>query len=326
MRWRALPRSRRAPHDAFASGRSTWCSRAGRFVPAALLLLPAIGGNPCTSAAATLEPARPGLGQRAVLRLQQAAADSSQQPVGLGVALLATADPRVLTAVPLQVGRVGIALGAGESEAPGAAPGARDTLWWEISGQLAEASPDSLRPLKAAPELGPNWLPTALILAVLLGMPAWWLWRRRGRRPARALAFPLPEEPAHRVALRRLAEIAGTRWLEDGQFDRYFVECTRAMRAYIAARYRVPALDWTSDEIVERLRQAGYDRRDLADVGPLLAEADRVKFGADRPTQHSSQQWLGRARTFIEYTAVEPEFTTPEAVAAAAALTRRAAA
>jgi hypothetical protein len=276
-----------------------------------------------STAGATLEPQLPHLGQRATLRLRHAPADSTHQPVGIGVAVLPGSDPAVYTAVPLRVGRVGIALPPQATADVGkrAAPG--DTLWWQVPGALAQAIPDSLRPLALAPRIRPNWLPTLLIVSAVLAPPILWLLRRRRGRPARTQAFPLPAEPPHRIALRRLAEIAATRWLEDGQFDHYFVEATRTLRAYITGRYRVPALDWTSDEVVERLRGAGYDRKTVGEVFPLLSEADRVKFAAARPTQHAAQQWLGGVRTWIEGTAVEPRYTTPEAVAAAITLTQR---
>jgi hypothetical protein len=89
----------------------------------------------------------------------------------------------------------------------------------------------------------------------------------------------------------------------------------------VQGRDRVPALDWTSAELLERMKQAGYRPEDVQAIAPLLVEADSVKFAGDRPSDHNAAEWLEQIRGFVELTAVEMRFSTPESLAAAEQMT-----
>ena len=255
--------------------------------------------------AARLEPAEPQLGERAVLRLEAAPVDSTENPTGNGVALRATPTPTVFTVVPVRVGEVAIAI-----------PARQDTLRWTVQPRLAQAAPDSLRPLARVGEIGPTWWPYVAALVALLALLLVWWMRRRGTAEV-APAFELPTEPPHEVALRRLDQILASGWIPAGRFDEVYVEASHALRGYVGGRFRVPALDWTTSETVERLIAVGYERETVAPVDPLLRAADAVKFAAQRPSEHQAEQWIAEARSWIEHTAVPVVHSTPEAVRAA---------
>jgi len=274
-----------------------------------LIFVGLIASMAAAAAGRVLDPPLPQIGQRASLTLERAPVDSNEVPVGLGVALLPGTTPTEYVVVPVRVGRVGVAFADG------------DTLWWEVDGRLESVAPELLRPVKSVGEIKPNWWPTILLVTAVLLPFVVWLLRRLRRRRRRPTAFPIPPEPAHRVALRRLDEIQSSGWLDQEAFDRYYVEASHVLREYLQGRYRVPALDWTSSELVSRLRSSGYANPKLDEVGPLLGAADGVKFAAERPTQHSASQWLALIRAFVEATAVELRYSTPEALAASQKLT-----
>jgi hypothetical protein len=259
--------------------------------------------------AAEMRPTAPGLGELGVLELTTASADSSELPLGLSVWIGATRDPKLFELRPLRVGKVGVALAGG------------DTLWWEVPSSIEEARPELLRPIKSVGSIGPNWWPTlAVVLAILL--PALWWLRQKMRRPTRSrTAFPIPPEPPHRRALRRLDALAASDMLPRGAFASFYVEGSHTLREYVQGRFRVPALDWTSAELIERMKEAGYRPEDIQFMAPLLGEADTVKFAGDRPSDHGATRWLEEIRDFVEHTAVEMRFSTPEALAAAEQMT-----
>lgn len=261
---------------------------------------------------ATLDPPEPQLGERARLRLQNAPQDSTLLPLGMQVALRSTADPRVFEVVVTRVGEARIVV-----------PATGDTLRWTVEPRLANAAPDSLRPWMRVGALGPNWWPTVLVVVAILAPLAWWIWTLLRRRGEGNFEFTAVEAP-HLAALRRLDELEARGWIAAGRFDEFYVEASHALRAYVGGRYGVPALDWTTDETFHRLLAAGHERQDLAPIDPLLRAADVVKFAAQRPSEHQAGQWLGRARAWILATAVEPSYSTPEALAAAARMRVRA--
>jgi len=259
-----------------------------------------------SAAAARLEPADPQLGERARLVLDSVPADSTEVPRGSNVVLRETADPRLFEVIAVRVGDAAIAL-----------PATGDTLKWTVQPRLAQATPDSLRPIQRVGTIGPDWrLHTLLVALVVLALLVWW-WVRRRNAPPVPTTFQVPLEPPHEVALRRLQEIRDAGWIDRGEFDRVYVEASRALRGYVSGRYRVPALDWTTSETIDRLLDAGYEREDVAAVDPLLRAADEVKFAAQRPSEHQAERWIDEARGWIEHTAVPVVYSTPEAIRAA---------
>ncbi len=264
-----------------------------------------------TVGSARVVPAEPGLGERAVLELDPAPADSSQWPVGLSVVLRATADPARYQLIPVRVGRVGVFV-----------PTLGDTLSWEVPGRVEAADPAALAPLHGVGPWRPNWWPTlAVALAIAAGL-ALLIWRFWPRRPGAEEFFELEVEPAHDFALRRLEEIENEGWLRQGRFETFFVEASQVLRQYLTRRFHVSALDATSSEVVEGMRHAGYHAEWVRGLRPLLEAADNVKFAAHRPTEESARQWLRAVRNWISDTAVEPVWSTPEAIAAAERLRR----
>lgn len=255
--------------------------------------------------AATLDPPDPQLGERALLVLEAAPADSTEMPRGQNVVLRATGDPLRFQVIPVRVGAAAIAL-----------PASEDTLRWEVQPRLAQATPDSLRPLDRVGEIGPDYRAhVALLLLALAALAAWW-WRRRVRAVAPS-AFEIPSEPPHERALQRLARIRDEDWIARGEFERFYVEASHALRDYVGGRFRVPALDWTTTETVDGLLDAGYARDAVGAVDPLLRAADEVKFAGARPSPHQAERWIDDAREWIEATAVPVVHSTPEALQAA---------
>jgi hypothetical protein len=274
-------------------------------VPTILLVLLSIALGAAGKEKMRLDPTVPHLGERATLTLSHAAKDSTEFPIGIHAAIQPTEDPTRFTLIPLQVGMVGATL-----------PESSDTLYFAVPATM---DPDSLpapRPLQSIGILRPTWWPTIagflLILSPLAYLTMRWL--RRGKTPA--VAFPLVAEAAHLVALRKLQEIEDSRLLREGEFDAYYVAVSHTLRAYLAGRFRVSALDWTVSEMKDRLAAAGYEQELFSAALDLLKQADEIKFARGRPTEHQAREWLEAARSYIHDTKVEPVYTTQESVKA----------
>jgi len=243
------------------------------------------------SAAATLEPEHPALGERALLRLESAPADSTDYPVGLNAAVRPTEDPRVFEFVALRVGEVGVVL-----------PATSDTLRFAISGTIEEPQPGLLRPLHSVGELGPNWATAILIALVLLaGLGALLLWWLRRRGAGEAQQGP-PPEPAHVVALRDLERLEADRLVQDGRFDEFYVRGSHIIREYASRRFELPVLDWTTIETLDALQSTEAAQPQISIVAPLLRAADEVKFARHEPIAGDGVHWLRKARDYVQLT------------------------
>lgn len=88
----------------------------------------------------------------------------------------------------------------------------------------------------------------------------------------------LQREPAHIVALRKLDTYRGDKyWTEDKQ-KQFYSGVTDALREYIAARYGVGAMEMTTRELFQALKDVELDLTLRTGLQHLFETADFVKF------------------------------------------------
>ena len=109
------------------------------------------------------------------------------------------------------------------------------------------------------------------------------------------------------LALQKLDE--KNLWQKD-EVKEYYVELTAVVRQYIEYRFEMPALELTSDEILERARRIPELKRHIAQMDTLLRTADLAKFAKGRAGEAEHIQNLELARSFI--TATKPVITVTE--------------
>lgn len=85
-------------------------------------------------------------------------------------------------------------------------------------------------------------------------------------------------EPAHIVALRKLDKYRGNKmWVPEKQ-KAFYSGVTDALREYIVARYGIGAMEMTTAEIFEDMKDAAVPEELLKEVRELFERADFVKF------------------------------------------------
>ncbi|MDZ7774068.1 MAG: hypothetical protein U5K31_15195 [Balneolaceae bacterium] len=164
---------------------------------------------------------------------------------------------------------------------------------------------ESFRPLKPIFDFAAAWWPWILGL-LIAGAAAWYLWRmwrqgdyrrkKEGRAPFRATPFrdPLTEL---RDTLRQL-EKASLQNKED--FEQFYINLGDAIRAYFEELYEITALEMTSGEILQALREEAVDRDLVGATRDVLNEADLVKFARFEPTVEQSKKALSKGYAFLE--------------------------
>jgi len=178
----------------------------------------------------------------------------------------------------------------------------------------AVTNPDDLtiRDIKPPRSLPVNYrpaLPWLLLPAGLVALAAVAWWRLRRRKLAESA--PVLLRPEDEVALEELTALAAGGLLEAGDYERFYTRLSFILRRYLALRYSIYALEYTTTEIVSRLGQAWLDHADFDRIRNLLEEADRIKFARQTPTLEERSTALDRVREIIEHTrrhpAPEPE-------------------
>ncbi len=149
-----------------------------------------------------------------------------------------------------------------------------------------------------------DYRPLALLALLLLwlGLAGWLRLRRQEHAPAWLAEPPPPERQAHEIALERLRAVVEEQLLRQGKVQEYFDRVSDVVREYIGNRYGFFALDLTSGELLEDLRDRPTPGLDLAVLRRLLEEADLVKFARVKPGDEMCSRAINGALSIVEAT------------------------
>ncbi len=174
-----------------------------------------------------------------------------------------------------------------------------------VSPDVAAIAPP--RDILREPVLWTDYWPWALGALGLLLLLFWYLRRLKRGRPA-PLARPIPapeplrEIPAHELAFQQLEALARDRLWEKDELKTHYVRLSMLLREYLEKRFRVPALESTTREILPALKNAGFPIALNTSLRELLEQADMTKYARTPPPPEYHEKSLQNARTLIEKT------------------------
>jgi len=154
---------------------------------------------------------------------------------------------------------------------------------------------------------GPFWIPVSVVtvsiwLLVLLAAVVLLVWivrRMRGRGGEAPVEAVVPARPPAEVALQALAAIEASPLLERGQVKEYHIRVSETLRVYVEGRFRTPALEMTTREVVMALRRTAVDADFVSGLSRCLDACDMVKFAKVRPDAGASAALLVAARDLV---------------------------
>ena len=130
-------------------------------------------------------------------------------------------------------------------------------------------------------------------------------WYRKG------VKNPLKQErkrlPAYDEAMINLRALKQQQLWQNGQEKEYFTGLTDILRVYIDRRFGVNAVEMTSTQIIETLKQNDETRAVNEQLSLILEIADFVKFAGARPLADDNEKAYQRAVEFVEATKPAPE-------------------
>lgn len=159
-------------------------------------------------------------------------------------------------------------------------------------------------------------LPFILVGAgiILAGLLIWWFFIKK--HDARAADQPVVIRPAHEVALDKLEALEKEQLWQKGKVKDYYSVLTFIAREYLENRFRIPALENTTGEIVRMLRSFPEIDQNLSNtLREILTSSDMVKFAKAEPAATFHTEALEKTRQFIIVTQARPE-PEPEEVPA----------
>lgn len=143
----------------------------------------------------------------------------------------------------------------------------------------------------------------SILLVLLLIAAAWYIFKRmRDRKsliPFRKVEPPLPP---HEEAIRKLDLIRQQKLWQQGKNKEYHTQITDTLRHYLFRRFGVNAMEMTSSEILDALRNDDDSRPVYDELRQILSLADFVKFAKLSPLPDENDLSLKNAYHFVDVT------------------------
>jgi hypothetical protein len=178
-----------------------------------------------------------------------------------------------------------------------------ESLGLVVKSVLPEKMQDinDLKPQVQFPFLLPIWLTLGLLVLLTLAWLGWRFFRRW--RTMRLMARPLP--PPWDEALASLAAVPVQDWLDAGQVKRYYYSVSEILKRYLTRRFKFPALDQTTSEIVLAMKREKVELRE--EFGDFFRRADLVKYAKLVPPRPEMDAVVSRAEDMVKRTTPAPE-------------------
>ena len=175
---------------------------------------------------------------------------------------------------------------------------------------LDEDNPESIFPPKDIMQLPlawVDWKPVIWKLPILFAIiiaAIYLIIRYRDNKPIIRKVRVEPKLPPHEQALLDIDRIKAEKSWQKGDPKGYYTELTDVIRMYIHGRFGFNAMEKTSSEIIDYLKET-KDKEGLEDLKQLFMTADLVKFAKYAPLLNENDMNLVSAIEFINQTKVE---------------------
>ena len=143
-----------------------------------------------------------------------------------------------------------------------------------------------------------------LLITIFIFLIIFFIKRYKDNKPIIRTIKNIPQLPPHLKAIQEIERIKKEKKGSDPK--EYYTLLTDTLRTYIKERFNFNAMEMTSSEIIERLKQE-EDKSSMEELNILLQTADLVKFAKFNPLMNENDRNLISAIDFINGTKVEME-------------------
>lgn len=151
-----------------------------------------------------------------------------------------------------------------------------------------------------------EWYPViggGIISILLIALIAWLIWRKRKGKPIRLHFKTVKHIPPHDKAIAEIEKIKNRHMNDADDLKDYYTMLTDTLRQYMESRFGFSAMEMTTAEIVERLKQE--DPKKLNELKELFETADLVKFAKHETQSNENDRNLLAAIDFVNETKTE---------------------
>ncbi len=139
------------------------------------------------------------------------------------------------------------------------------------------------------------------VALLLLGISIFLLFRIKENRPIVRIIKKAPKRSPYEEAMLQIEEVKRSNLAHGNDLKTYYTQLTDILRTYLKQRFGFNALEMTSSEIIEKLREV-HDAQSITDLRTLLETADLVKFAKYTTELNENDRNLMTAVSFIDST------------------------
>jgi hypothetical protein len=111
-----------------------------------------------------------------------------------------------------------------------------------------------------------------------------------------------PKIPAHIIAFEKLEKLKHDKLWQEEKLKLYHITLSEIVREYIENRFKIQALEQTTDEILYGFRNVSIDEDSRLKLKQLLILSDLVKFAKEQPLPNENELSLTNAYDFVKGT------------------------
>ena len=146
-----------------------------------------------------------------------------------------------------------------------------------------------------------KWILIGLLVLLIIRVVLWQIKKLLDKKAERI--FEKPKTPAHILAFKELNKLKNKKIFHQKNTKEFYTELTLIVRTYIEQRFKIPALENTSNEILtnfDTLRILNIEQFDELRI--LLNVADLAKFAKYKPLQNTNESNFDLAYSFVDKT------------------------
>ncbi len=160
-----------------------------------------------------------------------------------------------------------------------------------------ELAPGKDQVAMQVPPLWPFILAGVLLLALIIGIVAYFLIFRKKDAPEKVV----PLVPPYREAIDRLRELTHGSLLKEGQFKAFHVAINQIIRHYYHRLYHINAEEMTSFEVEDWIMSQKHLPEGFLDLNRDFQDlCDRVKYAKHDPLEAENKQVVNQAYQLVE--------------------------
>jgi hypothetical protein len=157
-----------------------------------------------------------------------------------------------------------------------------------------------------------------LVILIILIISLIYYIRYRRRKANLSLEDISVKYPPHEQAYMSLKALEEKGFIEKGKIKEFYIEFSDIIRTFIARRYEVDALERTTYELMELLKDSDIETQNTQLLNEILDESDFVKYAKYIPSKEIIDGTFRKAYDFVDITkkiiTLEPIAETQPAV------------